>query len=166
MITLVLGGARSGKSEVAERLALRTGCPVTYLATGTAVDEGMAARIEEHRRRRPSSWSTVECGRDLSVALAAVPGTALVDALGTWLASFEGFAADVDELCRVLSARATPAVVVSEEVGMGVHPSTEVGRHFRDCLGLANQAIAAIADDVLLVVAGRTLRLGSVAEDG
>jgi len=150
---------------VAERLAARAGRPVTYLATGTATDDDMAARIEEHRRRRPASWSTVECGRDLPAALAAAPGTALVDALGTWLASFEGFVADVDELCRVLRDRATPAVVVSEEVGMGVHPSTDLGRHFRDALGLANQAVAAIADDVLLVVAGRALTLRPMADD-
>jgi adenosylcobinamide kinase/adenosylcobinamide-phosphate guanylyltransferase len=165
VITLVLGGARSGKSAVAERLAVRTGNPVTYLATGSATDDDMAARIDEHRRRRPASWSTVECGCDLPAALAVVPGTALVDALGPWLASFEGFEADVDELCRVLRDRAMPAVVVSEEVGLGVHPSTEIGRHFRDALGVANQAVAAIADDVLLVVAGRVLTLGPVVDD-
>jgi adenosylcobinamide kinase/adenosylcobinamide-phosphate guanylyltransferase len=164
VITFVLGGARSGKSALAERIAARSGLPVTYLATGVATDDDMAARIEEHRRRRPASWATVECGRDLVPALAAVPGTALVDALGTWVASFEGFAADVEGLCAVLRARRTPTVVVSEEVGMGVHPATEAGRCFRDALGAANHKVAAVADDVLLAVAGRVVALERVAD--
>jgi adenosylcobinamide kinase/adenosylcobinamide-phosphate guanylyltransferase len=166
VITLVLGGARSGKSAVAERMAARTGLPVTYLATARAADEDMAARIEQHRRRRPASWTTVECGLELVPALAAVTGTALVDALGTWLASFEGFAPDLDDLCAVLRARGGPTVIVSEEVGLGVHPSTEAGRRFRDALGTANQVVAALADEVVLVVAGRRLALERVADDG
>lgn len=162
MITLVLGGARSGKSEVAESIAARTRTAVTYLATGDCTDPGMQARIEAHRRRRPAQWSTVECGADLLAALAAAKGTVLVDALGTWVAATAGFAADADGLCALLRDRGAPAVVVSEEVGMGVHPSTETGRRFRDALGTVNRQVAAVADEVWLVVAGRVLPLQKV----
>jgi adenosyl cobinamide kinase/adenosyl cobinamide phosphate guanylyltransferase len=161
MITLVLGGARSGKSAVAEAIvAGRT--PVTYVATGTAGagDDEMAARIAAHRARRPSTWTTVEAGADLVGALKALPaGTVLVDALGTWLAAHADLAADVDGLLGALAARRGDTVLVSEEVGLGVHPSTEIGRRFRDALGDINVAVAGVADDVLLVVAGRVLPL-------
>lgn len=159
-LTLVLGGARSGKSAVAERLAGNG--PVTYLATGTPTDDDMAARIAAHQRRRPPSWTTVEVGRGLVAALARVDGAVLVDSLGTWLSGHEGFAADVDALCGALAGRAGDSVVVTEEVGWGVHPSTALGRAFRDALGEANQRVAAVADEVLLVVAGRVLRLDPV----
>ena len=160
MITLVLGGARSGKSEVAERLVARLGDSVTYIATGAAGDDpDMAARIERHRARRPSTWSTVEAGGDLPGALRGIDGPVLVDALGTWLARADDFAIDADALCDALDGRHGDTVVVSEEVGLGVHPSSEAGRRFRDALGLLNQRVADIADDVLLVVAGRVLPL-------
>lgn len=167
MITLVLGGARSGKSEagerIAERIARHSAEPelVTYIATGrTADDADMAARVELHQRRRPLSWMTVEAGPDdLPHLLASARGTVLLDSLGTWLASSETLAPDVDGLCGALTARRDATVVVSEEVGLGVHPSSEVGRRFRDALGVLNQRVAEIADDVLLVVAGRVLRL-------
>ncbi len=162
MITLVLGGARSGKSELAERLAGRTGEPVTYLATGLATDPDMAARIEAHRRRRPAHWSTLECGAELVDALGAARGAVLVDALGTWLAQLAGFEVDTEALCRALRSRAGPTIVVSDEVGMGVHPATAAGRRFRDALGALNQAVAAVADDAFLVVAGRMLALRAV----
>ena len=156
MITLVLGGARSGKSAVAERLVSGD---ITYVATGIASDADMAARIELHRARRPTSWTTVECGADLVGALRSVQGTALVDALGTWLAQQPEFACDAEGLCDALRDREGDTVVVSDEVGLGVHPSTEIGRRFRDALGVVNQRVAAIADEVMLVVAGRVLRL-------
>lgn len=159
MITLVLGGTRSGKSEVAERMAAATGHAVTYVATGTAVDAEMAARITEHRRRRPPGWTTVESGPDLAGALTATEGMVLVDALGAWLAQFEDMAVDTDALCAALAGRSGDTVIVSDEVGLGVHPSTEVGRRFRDALGTLNQRVADVADEVVLVVAGRVLRL-------
>ena len=158
MITLVLGGARSGKSEVAERLA--GDGDVTYLATGAATDADMAARIAAHAARRPPSWSTVECGGDLPAALAArSDGVVLVESLGTWVAGAPGFAADVDGLCHALADRRGDTIVVSEEVGLGVHPSSEAGRRFRDALGECNRRVADVADRVLLVVAGRVLPL-------
>lgn len=159
MITLVLGGVRSGKSDVAERLASTHPGPVTYVATGTATDDAMAARIAAHRDRRPSSWATVEVDRDLPGALAGVEGTALVDSLGTWLAHLDELACDPAPLCRTLRHRPGHTVVVSDEVGLSVHPATEVGRRFQDALGTLNRAVADEADQVLLVVAGRVLPL-------
>ena len=159
MITLVLGGARSGKSAVAERVAARLPGPITYLATLTPGDPDLAARIEAHRARRPAGWRTVEAGAELPAVLRSVPGPVLVDALGPWVAASPGMIVDAGALCAALTGRAADTVVVSEEVGLGVHPATESGRRFRDALGTLNQSVAAVADEVLLVVAGRTLRL-------
>jgi adenosyl cobinamide kinase/adenosyl cobinamide phosphate guanylyltransferase len=171
VITLVLGGTRSGKSLVAERLVLAHPGPLTYVATGAATDPEMAARIERHRGRRDPRWVTVEAGADLGRALRAAPATpTLVDSLGTWVAGQpeftsdaavdpEGWAGRLDDLCAALGERATATVLVTDEVGMGVHPETEVGRRFRDVLGLVNQRVAAVSDEALLVVAGRVIRL-------
>jgi adenosylcobinamide kinase / adenosylcobinamide-phosphate guanylyltransferase len=158
MITLVLGGARSGKSGLAERL-LAAEAAVTVIATGTATDPDMAARIEAHRRRRPPHWSTVECGAELAPALVEAEGPVLVDALGTWVSAFPDLDPPVDAVVAALWGRAAPTVLVSDEVGLGVHPETAVGRRFRDVLGDLNQAVAEVADEVLLVVAGRALPL-------
>ncbi|HXX90289.1 MAG TPA: bifunctional adenosylcobinamide kinase/adenosylcobinamide-phosphate guanylyltransferase [Acidimicrobiales bacterium] len=163
MITLVLGGARSGKSVVAERLAAGLGGPVTYMATlVTGDDADLGARIDVHRRRRPADWTTVEPGPGLAGALRTTTGTVVVDSLGPWVAAAPAMAVDAADLCAALVGRRGDTVLVSEEVGMGVHPATEAGRAFRDALGSLNQAVAAVADDVLLAVAGRVLRL----EDG
>ena len=157
-VTLVLGGARSGKSAVAERRA-GTG-PVTYVATALVdqADGDMATRVAAHRARRPATWTTVET-EDLVAALEGSAGTVLVDSLTTWVARAAGFAVDVDALCRALAGCSGDVVVVSDEVGLGVHPSTDAGRHFRDSLGVVNQAVAAVADEAFLVVAGRLLQL-------
>ena len=160
MLTLVLGGARSGKSEVAERLA--GDGPVTYVATGTADgDVDMAERIERHRRRRPKTWRTVELAAHEGVATALIEleGTVVLDSLTTWVAAAPDFEVDADDLCAALAKRVGDTVVVSDEVGLGVSPSTAAGNRFRDALGLVNQRVAAEADDVLLVVAGRTLHV-------
>ena len=162
MITLVLGGTRSGKSAVAEELAGRRPGPVVYVATGSAEpgDADMADRIARHRHRRPASWSTVEAGPALAEALSAHPtGTVLVDALGTWVAAHPDLDPDVDALVAALTARDGDTVLVSDEVGLGVHPSTEIGRRFRDALGTVNTTVAAVADDVVFVIAGRVLPL-------
>jgi adenosyl cobinamide kinase/adenosyl cobinamide phosphate guanylyltransferase len=161
LITLVLGGTRSGKSEVAERLVAGLPGPITYVATATAdpADPDMAARIDAHRARRPPVWRTVEAGGDLCAALAGLTATVLVDSLGTWVAACPDFDADVAALRAALAGRVGDTVLVSEEVGLGVHPSSAAGRRFRDAMGEVNQAVAAMADEVLLVVAGRILRL-------
>ncbi|HUC36803.1 MAG TPA: bifunctional adenosylcobinamide kinase/adenosylcobinamide-phosphate guanylyltransferase [Acidimicrobiales bacterium] len=167
MITLVLGGARSGKSEVAERLAARMGAAVTYVATIDAgEDPEMAARIAEHRDRRPASWRTEEAGAELPRLLLELEGPVLVDALGGWVASSPRMEVDTGTLCAALAARRGDTVVVSEEVGMGVHPTSVSGRRFRDVLGALNRAVASVADDVLLVMAGRVLPLEDAAGFG
>lgn len=162
MILLVLGGSRSGKSVVAEELMGRLPGPHSYISTAVfdADDQDMARRVERHRTRRPSAWVTVEAGANLIESLREVSGSALVDALGTWVAASDDLCVQDSDLCAALLERNGDTVVVSEEVGMGVHPSSEIGRRFRDVLGEVNQAVAAIADHVLLVVAGRVLELG------
>ena len=161
VITLVLGGTRSGKSALAERITASLSPPVCYVATGWAGDDAdLAERIAAHRARRPADWATVEAGADLVPALLDNPdGTVLVDALGSWVARHDDLVVDATALVDALSARRGDTVVVSEEVGLSVHPATEVGRRFVDILGGLNRHVAAVADDVLLVVAGRVLRL-------
>jgi adenosyl cobinamide kinase/adenosyl cobinamide phosphate guanylyltransferase len=164
LITLVLGGTRSGKSEVAEALAAAAPPPVTYVATGVATDPDMAARIAAHRGRRPSGWGTVEVGAGTSLpdVLDSLDGTVLVDSLGTWVAGFPDLVPDTAGLERALRARRAlrgDTIVVSEEVGLGVHAPTAPGRRFADSLGALNRVVADIADEVLLVIAGRVLPL-------
>ena len=164
MITLVLGGARSGKSAVAEALAARRGSPVTYVATmDPSGDSELEARVDAHRQRRDPSWATVDATDDLAGTLVLVRGTALVDSLGPWVARFAGGAGVVEAraaaLCDVLVKRDGDTVLVSDEVGLAVHPSSAEGRCFRDALGLLNHAVSAVADKAYLVVAGRALEL-------
>lgn len=167
MITLVLGGTRSGKSAVAESLVAAAPGPVTYVATGRVTDADMAARIAAHQARRPGGWATVEAGTDLPAALTGLAGAVLVDSLGTWVAGHDDLRPDTAGLCVALRARAAsgagPTVVVSEEVGLGVHAPTEAGRRFADVLGTLNRAVADESDRVLLVVAGRVLPLERAA---
>ena len=167
-VVLVLGGARSGKSEVGERRAaelsaLTPSGVVTYVATGWAPDgsdPSWQARVAAHQLRRPPTWTTVEAGTELVSCLSSVTDVALVDSLGTWVSGIDGFEADPLALVEVLAERPAPTVLVSDEVGLGVHPETAVGVAFRDALGDVNRAVAAAADEVLLVVAGRVLPLG------
>ena len=164
-VVLVLGGTRSGKSVVAERLAAELagpGGPVTYVATGASSDPGMAERIARHRARRPASWSTVEVTDTaaLPADLQEVRGVVLLDSLGTWVAAHPGLDPDAPALAAALAGRSGATVVVSEEVGLSVHPPSEVGRRFVDAVGELNQAVAAVASRALLVVAGRPLELG------
>jgi len=165
VITLVLGGARSGKSVIAEGIAGRLPAPVTYVATGLVTDTDMADRIAAHRARRPSTWATIEVSDDGDLAgrLLSTTGTVLVDSLGAWVATRtvddDALAVDGEKVADAIATRDGDTVVVSEEVGMSVHPLTESGRRFVDAVGVLNQAVAAVADNVLLVVAGRTLTL-------
>jgi adenosyl cobinamide kinase/adenosyl cobinamide phosphate guanylyltransferase len=145
---------------VAERRAERQSGPVTYVATvRLGDDKDLARRVALHRDRRPAEWTTVECGDDLAGVLTSVPGTMLVDSLGPWLAVQSNLRCDLDELIAALNARHGDTIIVSEEVGFGVHPETALGRDFRDALGTLNQAVADACDEVLLVVAGRVLSL-------
>lgn len=164
-VTLVLGGTRSGKSAVAERLTADLASPgdgmVTYVGTASVADEEMARRVAAHRARRPATWSTVELrtSAELPAILAQLDGSVLVDSLGTWVASAPDLQVDGQALVRALRGRSGSTVLVSEEVGLAVHPATAVGRAFVDVLGHLNQTVAAVAQRVLLVVAGRTLEL-------
>ena len=166
--SLVLGGARSGKSAEAERLvaALAAGGPVTYVATAQldTDDPALAERVAAHRARRPATWATVDAGADLPGVLRATTGPVLLDSLGPWVAAGYPDAPDVDAVVTALAGRHGDTVVVSDEVGLAVHPTSESGRWFVDALGTVNQAVAALADDVRLVVAGRVLVLPPATE--
>jgi adenosylcobinamide kinase / adenosylcobinamide-phosphate guanylyltransferase len=168
MITFLLGGARSGKSALAVEIGRRHHGPVTFVATCAAGDdEDLAARIERHRAARPD-WPTIEEPVELVHAVEKAEDGALVivDCLSLWVSNLmlrgdsdmdvESAAAAFGESLR---ARAGAAVVVSNEVGSGVHPERELGRHYRDLLGRVNQIVADGAARTLLVVAGRALRL-------
>ena len=164
-VTLVLGGTRSGKSTIAERLiaelASEDGGTVTYVATASVTDEEMARRVAAHQARRPTTWRTVELASsaELPAVLAQLDGSVLVDSLGTWVASAPDLDVDAQALVHALKVRSGSTVLVSEEVGLAVHPATAVGRAFVDALGHLNQTVAAMAERVLLVVAGRALEL-------
>ncbi len=164
-LTLVIGGARSGKSRHAEALLAAAPGPWVYVATAEARDAEMAARIAEHRARRGAGWSTVEAPRDLAGALGILPpeAAALVDCLTLWLSNAmlaeADLCAETDRLLGALAARQGPVWIVSNEVGQGVVPGNALARRFRDAAGLLNQRVAAVADRVDLVTAGLPLRL-------
>lgn len=163
MITLVLGGSRSGKSIFAERLAGEGDVPVTYVATARVdpADADHVERIERHRQRRPADWHTVECPDPalLPQVLRDVVGTVLLDSVGTWVTGHADLEPDPSPLVSALVERSGDTVVVAEEVGLAPHAPTEAGRRFADALGAVNQAVSAVADRAVLVVAGRPLDL-------
>ena len=162
-LTLVLGGARSGKSRYAERLVEAAASSAIYCATAEAGDDEMAARIAAHRARRGADWHLVEAARDLAGALAgAPPGSAvLVDCLTLWLSNLMLAEADIDaaveNLERTFARVDAPIVLVSNEVGQGIVPDNALARRFRDAQGALNQRMAARADRVVLMVAGLPL---------
>lgn len=168
-LTVLIGGARAGKSSLAARLATETGLPVTFVATAQALDEEMKLRIARHRRERPKEWETVEEPLTLGDALAAIdPARAVVvDCLTLWVSNLVLGDYDDDEVekraavvAQTVAGRKAPAFVVTNEVGSGVHPSTDLGRRFRDLLGRVNVIWTEAANDAFLVVAGRSIRLG------
>lgn len=161
-LTFLLGGARSGKSSLAIELASSWGGPVRVIATGEARDDEMAARIEAHRAQRPEGWTTVEEPTELAPALEQAPADAavVVDCLSLWVANV--LDRDVEALNESAVAAArnrARVIVVSNEVGLGVVPVSELGRRYRDVLGRVNAQWAAAADDAAFVVAGKMLRL-------
>jgi histidinol-phosphate/aromatic aminotransferase/cobyric acid decarboxylase-like protein/adenosyl cobinamide kinase/adenosyl cobinamide phosphate guanylyltransferase len=164
-LTLVIGGTRSGKSVHAERLAALDGRPVRYLATADPADASMQERIARHAARRPPEWETVVVGEDPAAAVAR-DGTTLLDGLGVWIASALHRGLDVPAAVGRLiqSARGRRVIVVAEEAGHGILPMDVVSRAWLDALGEATQRLSAAAAQVDLVVAGRALRLGGLAE--
>jgi adenosylcobinamide kinase / adenosylcobinamide-phosphate guanylyltransferase len=159
-VTLVLGGARSGKSRFAEAMAERGSRPV-YLATGRAWDGEMSARIDEHRARRGPHWTTVEEPLDLAgvlPTLASPSAVVLVDCLTLWVTNLMMAERDIAEEQRRLAASLGglqgPVVFVSNEVGLGIVPDNAMARAFRDHAGRLHQEVAALADAVYFMVAG------------
>jgi adenosylcobinamide kinase/adenosylcobinamide-phosphate guanylyltransferase len=166
LVTLVLGGARSGKSRYAERLIEDAASCGTYCATAEAGDTEMAERIAAHRARRGAFWCTVETPLELAPTIAAEAASerpVLVDCLTLWLSNLlmAGRQPDTEVglLCRALHEVVAPVVLVSNEVGLGLVPETPLGRHFRDAAGRLNQEIAALADRVVFIAAGLPLAL-------
>lgn len=167
-LTLLLGGARSGKSRLAVDLAAASGRPVLVIATAEALDEDMAERIRRHRAQRPSAWRTVEEPVEVEAVLGAAPEDAciLIDCLTLWVANLlGGGSTDEDVAARAGTAadlaahRTSGTVVVSNEVGSGIVPVNAAARRYRDLLGVVNSIWAERADRAALVVAGRVLRL-------
>ncbi len=164
-LTLVLGGARSGKSRHAEGLIEAAPGPWTYIATAQAFDDEMRARIALHRARRSSQWTTIDAPIELPQAMRAAPQgrPILVDCLTLWLTNLMLSDADVSaaraDLLGACRAAQGPLVVVSGEVGLGVVPENALARRFRDELGALNQALAQAAEHVVLTVAGLPLKV-------
>lgn len=191
-VTLILGGARSGKSAWAEQLAVDSGQRVVYLATATAGDDEMAERIAAHRSSRPLAWRTVEASYELAdaVRLHARPNEiVLVDCLtlwvsnlvlrhigdrqdiaavphGDWAAVEAQLLAATDDLLAGASAVGATLILVSNEVGMGLVPPSPLGRRYRDILGRVNQAVARQADSIVLMVAGLPVDLRRLTAAG
>lgn len=163
---LALGGARSGKSAFAERLARGCGVEKVYLATAEPGDAEMAARIARHRETRGADWITVEVPRDLVSQLQIEDRSGrviLVDCLTLWLSNrlLDGADADADAaaLCATLARMAARVVLVSNEVGLGLVPDTPLGRAFRDAQGRLNQHVAGVCDLAVFMAAGLPLVL-------
>ncbi|TMD16049.1 MAG: bifunctional adenosylcobinamide kinase/adenosylcobinamide-phosphate guanylyltransferase [Chloroflexi bacterium] len=163
---LILGGARSGKSGLADRLGRESGGPVRFIATATPEDPEMEDRIRRHRDTRPPHWSTVEEPVDLQAAIRAGPVSdfVIVDCLTLWVSNLLGAGRGQDEI-RAMAGEAAlelalhRGVVVTNEVGLGIVPANELARTFRDLLGAVNALFADRAERSVLMVAGRALEL-------
>ncbi len=167
MLTLILGGARSGKSRLALQRAEATGKPVSFIATAQAHDAEMAERIARHQAERPAHWLTVEAPLDLAGAIRTAPsGIVVVDCLTLWLTNWlclsepNDFAAARAALFAALQARHVDEIIlVSNETGLGIIPLGALTRRFVDEAGWLNQDIARIVDEVIFVAAGLPLTL-------
>ncbi|GMQ94061.1 MAG: hypothetical protein BMS9Abin12_1545 [Acidimicrobiia bacterium] len=172
-LTVLLGGARSGKSAEAQTLATALGRPVTYLATATPGDEEMAARITRHRSERPPEWTTLEEPIKLRDALAEIADcdTVIVDCLTLWLSNMMGndesessILSESHAAAVVAAARSGETIAVTNEVGLGVVPTTPMGRLFRDIAGLVNREWVEHANRTGFVVAGRVMPLLKISD--
>lgn len=167
-LTLLLGGARSGKSTLAVRRAEACGAPVVFVATAEARDAEMHDRIARHRAERPAAWSTLEAPHDLEATIgqATAEDTVILDCLSLWVANLMergddpgAVEAAAERAAHLAEQRTGRVIAVSNEVGMGVVPAYPLGRSYRDQLGRVNAIWARHAEEALLVVAGRTLAL-------
>ena len=165
---LLLGGARSGKSDFAVEAAVRSNRKVTFIATATAGDVDMAERIHRHQQQRPSAWALIEETLALAAAIGDVSNdnVLIVDCVTMWTSNLlfdgwddDGIAAEAARIADLLHARKGPSFIVSNEVGLGVHPPTEVGRRYRDLLGGVNRILAAEAAQTLFFAAGGAVAL-------
>lgn len=163
---LFLGGARSGKSRIAQETAETAPGELVYVATGQALDDEMADRIARHRADRGPRWRTIECPIDLAATIAAEGREGrilLVDCLTLWLSNLmfaeRDIAAASARLVAALAGSRATVMLVSNEVGLGIVPENALARRFRDEAGRLNQVIAAAADEVFLVAAGLTLKM-------
>ena len=173
---LILGGARSGKSRHSLHLARILNARIAFIATAQPGDADMAARIARHQAERPSSWLTVEEAFELPAACRRLTGRAdllLVDCLTLWVSNRllrgdddTAILRGADDLAAVMAARAASLLIVSNEVGAGVHPPTAAGLRFQDLLGLVNQRVAQAADRVTLMVAGIPLTVKNPSGKG
>lgn len=175
-LTVLLGGARSGKSDHAVRLGMSWPDRVIFVATAEARDDDMTARIDRHRDDRPADWATFESPCFDHLEAAAIDGDALliIDCLTMLISNLllgdderspldeAAVLGRVDALAEVLAERRGPSVLISNETGMGIHPPTELGRTYRDILGRANRVVVDRSQAAALVVAGRLVPL----EDG
>ncbi len=171
-LSVLLGGARSGKSDLSARLASASGRPVVVIVTGEARDEEMTDRILRHRAARPSSWTTVEAPRALREAVRELEGGAfaVLDCLTLWVSNQmeagvrdDEIVGEAREIATTLAKRDAPSVVVTNEVGLGIVPMHELARRYRDTLGRVNAAFVSEAERAYLMVAGRALSLEEVA---
>ncbi len=169
-LLFLLGGARSGKSALAVRLARERGDPVWFIATGEARDDEMAARIRAHRSARPEDWHVLEEPRDLERALASIPteSTVVLDCLTLWVSNLiedrapEEIVARASDLATRARARRGLTIVVSNEVGLGLVSPNPLGRAYRDLLGQVNARWSEASDEVLFLVAGRAVPLDRI----
>jgi len=167
-LTVLLGGARSGKSDLAVQLATAWPGTVTFVATATAGDEDMARRIERHQAERPTEWTLIESPLVSAAEISAVDDQSLVvlDCITLLVANLlfadhdeATIVSHVDELGQALANRAAPSLVITNEVGLGIHPETKMGREYRDLLGRSNRALTTVAETSLFVAAGKVLPL-------
>ncbi len=162
---LILGGIKSGKSRLALKIASQFSGPRFFVATAEPFDEEMARKIAAHRKERGQSWHTLEAPVELPNTLRKLPsqGVCLVDCLTVWLGNLWHYQKDLETYCedllKAIEEMKIPCVFVSNEVGLGIMPAEKAGKTFAEKLGLLNQRVAGVCEEVYLVVAGSPLRL-------
>jgi adenosyl cobinamide kinase/adenosyl cobinamide phosphate guanylyltransferase len=170
-LTVLLGGARSGKSALSSKLASATDLPVVVVVTAEARDEEMTERIRRHRASRPAAWTTVEAPIEVAMAVGELEANAfiVVDCLSLWVSNAieaehndEQIVDEAREIAAALTKREAPAVVVTNEVGLGIVPVNALARRYRDTLGRVNATFVGEAERAYFVVAGKALALEDV----